>query len=197
MDHAQIFDRIYMHNLWRGGSGNGSTEKNTRQYRWFLQNFLKSNQVKSVLDLGCGDWQFSKHLDWTGIDYLGVDVSAVVLKNTKTFTRPGIAFRELNAVTDQLPPADVLIAKDVLQHWGNADILSFLPKLTSFRVALITNGFNPEKMDKVNLDINPGEWRPVDLQKSPFNVPGSYVYWSTAGEPKYVFLWSNPRTAPY
>ena len=147
-----------------------------------------------MLDIGCGDWQFSRHIDWTGIDYLGVDVSAVVLANTKTFTRPGIAFRELNAATDHLPPADVLIAKDVLQHWGNADILDFLPKLTSFRMALITNGFHPARMTKVNLDIKPGNWRPVDLQRSPFNLPGSYVYWFNGGEPKYVFLWSNPAS---
>src|SRR6478609_5527238 len=126
MDHAQIFDHIYKNNLWICGSGPGSTEENTRQYRWFLQNILKSNHIKSVLDIGCGDWQFSRHIDWTGIDYVGVDVSAMVLANTRTFARPGIAFRELNAVTDQLPSADVLIAKDVLQHWSNSDILNFL-----------------------------------------------------------------------
>lgn len=191
MDHSQIFDDIYRNNLWKMGSGPGSTEENTRQYRWFLHNFFRSNHVKSVLDIGCGDWQFSRHIDWTGIDYLGVDVSAVALANTTKFTRPGISFRELNAVTDQLPPADVLVAKDVLQHWSNADILSFLPKLTPFRMVLITNGFHPAGMSRVNLDIEPGGWRPVDLQRSPFNLSGSYVFWFNAGEPKYVLLCSN------
>lgn len=110
MDHAQIFDDIYRNNLCKVGSGPGSTEQNTRQYRWFLHNFFRSNHIKSVLDIGCGDWQLSRHIDWTGIDYLGVDVSAVV-PDTKKFTRPGISFKELNAVTDQLPPADVLVAR--------------------------------------------------------------------------------------
>jgi SAM-dependent methyltransferase len=192
MDHAMVFDHIYTFNLWAAGSGHGSTEENTREYRWFLENFLKSNYIKSVLDIGCGDWQFSRHIDWTGIEYLGVDVSAVVLANTKTFTRPGIEFRELNAVTNPLPSADLLVAKDVLQHWSNADILGFLPKLMSFRMALITNGFHPTGMTSVNLDIKPGRWRPVDLRRPPFSLPGSYVYWFDGGEPKYVFLWSNP-----
>ena len=83
-------------------------------------------------------------MDWTGIDYLGVDVSKVALENTRGFARPGVAFRQLNAVTEPLPPADLLVAKDVLQHWSNADILALLPKLSSFRYALITNGFLPD-----------------------------------------------------
>ena len=192
MDHAKVFNRIYTNNEWKVGSGPGSTEGNTRKYRWFLENFLRSNNIKSVLDVGCGDWQFSRHIDWTGIEYLGVDVSSVVLSNTKSFTNPNIEFRELNAATDQLPSADVLLAKDVIQHWSNADILGFLPKLNSCRMALITNGFHPAGMTRVNSDIKPGGWRPVDLRKSPFNLRGSYVYWFDGGEPKYVFLWSNP-----
>ena len=192
MDHAEIFDYIYRNDLWKGGSGSGSTEEATVHYRQFLHNFLRSNNVKSVLDLGCGDWQFSRHMDWTGIDYLGVDVSRVALANTRSFAKPGIAFRQLNAVTDPLPPADLLVAKDVLQHWSNADILALLPKLSSFRYALITNGFLPDAGDQTNQDIAPGvSCRPVDLLRPPFNVPGAYVSWLLADEPKYLFLWTR------
>lgn len=190
MDHAEIFDDIYRNDRWGGGSGTGSSEEATRAYREFLHNFMRSNGVKSVLDLGCGDWQFSRHLDWSGIDYLGVDVSKVALENTRAFAKPGISFRQLNAVTDPLPPADLLIAKDVLQHLSNADILALLPKLSAFRYALITNGFVPEAAAQTNMDIAPGmEYRPVDLQKPPFSLPGVYVAWLAADEPKYVFLW--------
>jgi hypothetical protein len=118
-----------------------------------------------------------------------------VLANTNAFTRPGIAFRQMNGVTDQLPDADLLIAKDVLQHWSNADVSNFLPKLKSFRMALITNGFDPSRMNLVNHDIESGGWRPVDLSKAPFNLDGSYVYWFNGDEIKYVFLWINPRAA--
>ena len=193
MDHAEIFDRIYATNFWKQGSGPGSTEEATRQYRVYLQNFLKTNNIRSVLDVGCGDWQFSQYIDWSGIEYVGVDVSAVVLSNTRKFTRPGIAFRELNAVKDPLPQADLLIAKDVLQHWSNADILAFIPKLTSFRNALITNGFNSAGMSNLNQDIVAGSWRPVDLRERPYHLPGSYVFWFDAGEPKSIYLWSNPN----
>lgn len=81
--------------------------------------------------------------------------------------------------------------QDVLQHGGNADILNFSPKLAPFRMASITNGFHRSGMSKVNPDIEPGGWRPVDHQRSPFNLTGSYVYWFNAGEPKYVSLHSS------
>jgi SAM-dependent methyltransferase len=138
--HAEIFDDIYRSDAWSGGSGMGSREELTRDYRTFLQYFLNDNHIKSVVDLGCGDWQFSRHMDWTGIDYTGLDVSTLALERAQAFARPGIRFAQVNAVTDPLPAAEILIVKDVLQHWSNADIQAFLPQLRNYRGALITNG---------------------------------------------------------
>ena len=81
--HAEVFDFIYSSNEWSIGSGFGSLPQTTETYRGFLQEFLARNDVRSVIDAGCGDWQFSRLIDWTGIDYLGIDVSAVALKNTE------------------------------------------------------------------------------------------------------------------
>lgn len=193
MDHAAIFDRIYRENLWGEGSGTGSSEDVTRAYREFLHNFLRSNGARSVVDLGCGDWRFSQLIDWSGIDYLGLDVSKVVLETARRYERPGVRFRSLDAVADPLPPADVLIAKDVLQHWSNADILALLPKLAGFRYALITNGFLPQDAARTNADMPAGmDYRPVDLRRPPFELPGAYVAWFLMDEPKYCFLWSRP-----
>jgi hypothetical protein len=68
------FEYIYAANIWGHGSGGGSSPINTRGYRRFLQNFLRKNNIKSVVDLGCGDWQFSHLIDWKGIRYSGFDV---------------------------------------------------------------------------------------------------------------------------
>jgi SAM-dependent methyltransferase len=196
VDRAEIFDDIYRRDLWGGGSGTGSLQESTKAYRDFLHNFMRSNGVRSVLDLGCGDWQFSRHIDWGNATYLGVDVSNVVLQATRAFARPGVEFRTLDAVADPLPPADLLIAKDVLQHWSNADILELLPKLPSFRYALITNGFLPDQNDQVNADIQTGMLcRPVDLLAQPFGLAGAYVAWFMMDEPKYTLLWTRPAEA--
>lgn len=191
MSHKDIFNDIYRTRHWGNGSGPGSSVKNTTRYRWFIQNFLISNNIKSVVDIGCGDWQFSRHIDWKGVHYLGLDVSDVVLANTKNFAGEGIEFREIDAVHDELPTADLVIIKDVLQHWNNQDVLKFLPKLNNFRTALITNGFPPERRHALNKNIKTGQQRPIDLGRPPFNVKGNYIFWYTGDEPKYVFCWNR------
>lgn len=154
--HSEIFDRIYTSNLWGTGSGAGSAPANTEPYRRFLSTFIRTNRVRSVLDVGCGDWQIGKLIDWSGVHYTGLDVSGVVLKNTRLHARDGVQFIEADATTDPLPRADLLILKDVLQHWSNDDILRFLPKLQGFDRALITNGFHPALIRHINKDIETG-----------------------------------------
>jgi SAM-dependent methyltransferase len=192
-NHANVFEAIYRGNKWRVGSGPGSTVEDTVPYREFLSDFLKSRRIASVLDLGCGDWQFSRLIDWSGVRYIGADVSETALSSARQHSAPNVSFQVLNAIEDPLPSSDLLIAKDVLQHWSNEDILSFLPKLANFRFALITNGFPPNKTRYINMNIRPGKGRPIDLSRPPFNLSGTYVFEYSGFEPKRVFLWSRPE----
>lgn len=191
MSHSEVFDHIYKNNIWGQGSGNGSIPANTEDYRTFITNFIRTNRIRSVLDVGCGDWQIGRLMDWSNVNYTGVDVSFVVLENTKQYARPGVQFMLADAVADPLPSADLLIMKDVIQHWSNSDILKFLPKLQGFRRALITNGFPSQWAHRINQDIPAGMFRPVDLTLDPFKIRGSYIYWYNGGEPKGVFLWTK------
>jgi SAM-dependent methyltransferase len=192
MSHTDVFNSIYRTNAWGKGSGSGSTEENTRQYRIWLEAFMRHNRICSVTDVGCGDWQFSQHIDWQGVRYIGVDVSSIVMENTQRYSRSGIEFKVLDATKTPLPEADLLIAKDVLQHWSNSDVQSFIPQLTLFRYALITNGHCITQDPRTNTDIPAGSWRPIDVSRPPFNLSGAYVAWFDADEPKHTFLWVNP-----
>jgi SAM-dependent methyltransferase len=188
-EHKRTFNHYYETDAWDGGSGPGSTPEATSQYREFLREFLKDRDISSVVDLGCGDWQFSQLIDWTRIDYTGLDVSSAVLKNTKRFAKPGIKFAELNGITKDVPAADLLILKDVIQHWTNEDVLRFIPQLSKFKYALITN-VSHKGSPLTNSESVIGGFRPVDLTAAPFSVPGEYVFEFFAGEPKITFLWS-------
>ena len=82
------FTRIYDKELWgKGkGSGAGSSLFANKKYISFLEDFLKSNNIKNVIDYGCGDWQFSQHINWEGVNYLGLDiVDSVIDSNKKKF----------------------------------------------------------------------------------------------------------------
>lgn len=161
--HKEIFTEIYDKNVW-GGSGGGSTPENTVEYRALLQKFMKDNDIKTVVDYGCGDWGFSNQIDWTGIKYLGIDCveSVIELNRLKYGTDDKIFYHQ-----DYVPPfiADLLIVKDVFQHWSNNQIDDFFngifynPNLVTnnpFKYILITNTASQEYDAQ---DIEPGQTR--------------------------------------
>jgi SAM-dependent methyltransferase len=164
----EVFEPIYVRNTWGSGSGWGALPKNVRPYMRFLQQFLRRKQIQSVLDVGCGDWQFSRHINWTGINYLGIDVVPDVIKNHQAnYQTANVQFAVSDFLADQLPPADLLVTKDVLQHWSYDRIRSFLSRLERYDYVLITNCVNPSG-PTFNVDITDGDFRYLDLNAPPF-----------------------------
>ena len=58
---AETFGEIYEKNAWGGESGEfysgeGSTEKYSAQYGETVKKFIAENKIKSIVDLGCGDF---------------------------------------------------------------------------------------------------------------------------------------------
>ena len=180
------FEDVYRNATWgtngtdAGRSGLGSTMKATAVYRTFLQEFMKDHDTKSVVDAGCGDWESTQAIDWKGIDYKGYDiVESVVEKDKKLFEKPNIHFFTADIVETELPPADLLIVKQVLQHLPNAWVAKFLRQLPKYKHVLIMNSVSTSTLSSDNPDIKPGEFRLLDLTKPPFNVSAGRVltYW--------------------
>ena len=49
----------------------------------FVRKFIKENAIHSVVDLGCGDWQFSPHIYHDlGVAYTGYDVVLPVIQES-------------------------------------------------------------------------------------------------------------------
>lgn len=165
--NRMVFETTYMHKFWGKGSGYGSFLKNTAKYRKFLQNYLKKNGIRSVLDVGCGDWQLSGLIDWSGIDYLGTDiVESVIKRDEKMYGNKHIHFKYMNSFGSAPPKADLLIAKDVLQHWSNKNIRKFFSKIKGrYKHVLITNTVAGKNL---NTNIIDGAFRPLDISKPPF-----------------------------
>jgi SAM-dependent methyltransferase len=178
----EAFERIYREGLWakdaqgKGTSGYGSTLEFTKLYRVFLQDFLAAHQIRSVVDAGCGDWEFSQAIDWKGIRYLGVDIApSVIAANQRRFEAANVRFAVADIVRDPLPPADLLLVKDVLQHLSNADITLFFRQLQRYRHVLIVNDVLPESLSAEAADIQTGRYRPIDVTRPPFALAGTKV----------------------
>ncbi len=173
-DMRSAFQKVYAENHWMFGSGPGSTPRNTVAYRAFLEDFIHSNGIRSVTDLGCGDWQFSRLVDWSACIYTGFDiVPELVETNRARFGAPNIDFQQFRDI-ESLPGGDLVLAKEVLQHLPNAVVFQYLPVLRKkYRYALITNSVEPSAYS--NSDVPAGGCRPLRLRDAPFFVHGANV----------------------
>ena len=80
----EIFDEIYSESYWGNGSGGGSSPEETRPYKKFLENFINEFNITSIVDLGCGDWQFSQFINFGEAEYLGIDAAKTVIKSNSS-----------------------------------------------------------------------------------------------------------------
>jgi 2-polyprenyl-3-methyl-5-hydroxy-6-metoxy-1,4-benzoquinol methylase len=162
-----IFDFIYARGVWGGGSGAGSDLKHTVLYVAYVQALMDKHDIRSVLDLGCGDWRFSRYLDFSGRNYVGLDiVPSVVAANQTAFGASNIRFEHADvSAYPKFAPHDLILCKDVLQHLSNARVSAILSRCSAGHLALITNDYYPE-----NLDCRDGETRPLNVTAPPFNL---------------------------
>lgn len=179
----EIFTKVYSEAEWgrndrgEGFSGTGSLVAFSKDYMLFLQKFISEKNIRSVVDVGCGDWEFSQHIDWKGASYKGFDVvPSVIDKNNKKFSKSGITFECVDVINSELPRADLMLCKDVLQHLTNADISLILKQLPKYKYCLITNDISPDTLTSDNPEIlHRGSYRTLDLTKSPFNLKGAKI----------------------
>lgn len=194
----EIFTRYYDQGEWgrndvgEGISGVGSILDNARPYVEYLQKFIDKHHIKSVVDVGCGDWELSKNIRWGSIKYYGYDVvQSVIGKDIERYGTPRIHFICADGVNACLPKADLLICKDVLQHLPNSYIHTLISKFGRFKYCLLTNDISAPSVanPQFNNDIPIGSGRFVDLTLPPFNVAAKTVLtFSPPGTNKRVVL---------
>ncbi len=174
------FTKIYENECWgKGkGSGAGSRPKFNAPYITFLEKFLKDNNIKSVIDFGCGDWQFSQYIDWGNIDYLGLDVVDFVIENNKK-QFPEYSFITDTAVFPYLEGRELIIIKDVIMHWPNKEIVSFLDKLITYNIKILLVNVCGQAKNRRLKKI--GGFSKIDYDKFPINQYNG----------KLVFEWKN------
>jgi hypothetical protein len=105
-----------------------------------------------------------------GIRYLGADLlPEIVAQASATNPHPERAFRQLDLLSDPIPPADLLLCRDCLVHLSFVDIERALDNIRRSGVAyLLTTTFPAEP---ANADIVTGDWRPLNLERAPFVFP--------------------------
>jgi SAM-dependent methyltransferase len=179
----QVFTDIYLSNLWGGNkgefcSGDGSVNKYTSTYIEVVKDFIIDKQIKTVIDLGCGDFKVGAKIQLDKINYIGIDIVEVLIEeNCRKFANEQTKFLCLDIIKDILPEGDLCLIRQVLQHLSNDQILSILSSVRKYRYVIISEHY-PALNDSVifNLDKPHGlDTRVVDnsavyLDSPPFNV---------------------------
>ncbi len=174
-------------------SGPGSTMNATTVLRDRLPFILELLNIKSILDLPCGDLNFMQHVDLTKIDYTGADIVAdLIEKNKVTFcNKSNMKFLVCDAMADKLPDAELLFCRDMMIHFPNDAISKFLENVKRSNINwLLTSHFTSGIGEKVlNQDIKFGYFRPVNLTQSPFNLPKPLLLIPEVEQNKMMGLW--------
>ncbi|OEY72803.1 class I SAM-dependent methyltransferase [Salegentibacter salarius] len=174
--------QIYENNLWGGHqseffSGDGSHNSELiNPYLETVTSFLKSFETQPVVcDLGCGDFNIGKELVKYSKKYIAIDiVPELIAHNKKTFKANNLKFHSLDIAEDELPAADFVILRQVLQHLSNAEIKSLVKKLYDYKYVILTEHV-PEGNFEPNQDIISGQGirlkkqSGVNLLAPPFN----------------------------
>lgn len=127
-DHS-VFDLHYKNKIWGGDSGAGSNKQEFQPYINCINTIRKFGNLKSCVDIGCGDGHVASALSFD--DYIGYDVSKTSLELFKKNCNKKCELKDCYKEVDDLPKADVLLIRDVLHHWPNKMVIEWLSKVYS------------------------------------------------------------------
>jgi len=163
------FTQIYKNRFWEASesaSGPGSTLEQTSKLIRELPLLLHSFEIKRLLDVPCGDFNWMHKVDLCGILVIGAEIVADLIKeNQQRFGSPNRQFLQLDMTVDPLPKVDLILCRDGLVHLSFDDISK---ALANFRLSgspyLLATTFPSYGK---NRDIKTGDWRPLNLEAPP------------------------------
>ena len=175
----KVFKDRFDNKAWGKGesiSGSGSSLAKTRRIANELPKVLAHFQIRSLLDIPCGDFHWFRTVDLTGVDYIGADIVPDLICHNKQYERPGVRFDTLDILTSQLPSVDLIFTRDCLVHLSNEQIVTALRNIKRSGAKWFMATTFPGC--EVNHNISPGAWRRINMEEKPFNlpVPDRYIF---------------------
>jgi SAM-dependent methyltransferase len=161
LSSGDAFSAIYAQRVWGTRndetfySGPGSRDPFISRYCDIVSSFIIERGVRSVVDLGCGDFAVGRRIAAPGIRYVGIDVvEALIEHNTALYGTDSISFRKCDITTDDdLPGGDLCLVRQVLQHLSNEEILKVLDTCAKYPFLIITEHISSNPQCTPNVDM--------------------------------------------
>lgn len=171
--YSDVFAGYYRANKWgdnESKSGPGSNLQGTAALREQLPVLCRAWNVRSFLDIPCGDFHWMQHVELGVEQYIGADiVPDLIRSNSDQYGNERRSFLRLDLVKDPLPEVDLIFCRDCLVHLNDKLIANAIANIRkSGSTYLLTTTFVNLQQ---NMDIVTGQWRPINLQRKPFNLP--------------------------
>lgn len=174
---GKIFQNIYDNSLWdspenanESRSGIGSILSNTIAIRKAIVQIISDFQIKEMLDISCGDWNWMKEIAQDLPSYTGLDVTPSIIKvNKKKYKKENINFINIDALSflQQCKDKqyDLILARHTLEHLPldyNIALINEIKRCSKY--ALI----NSKNLDTTNLATQIGGYSSINLLLSPY-----------------------------
>jgi len=188
LSNSEVFEKIYEEKRWgssddlnrKYSSGDGTRDKEiVSKYIDAVKDFLSDKKdVKSGLDLGCGDFSVGNHFCDLFEDFKGMDVAKnIIEENKRIYSEKNVTFSTLDLTDGTIPITDVIFVRQVLQHLSNTEIQKFVKNIEGkYRYLIVTESLSKSMLFSPNKDIvtGPGirihKKSGVMLEKHPFNL---------------------------
>lgn len=190
----EIFTTIYQKHMWGGYpetvSGSGSTLGQTEIIREFLPSLFKTLNISSLLDAPCGDFNWMKEVDLSHINYIGMDiVEQLVSTNQKKYGRNNLSFTHGDVTTEYLPQVDLILCRDLFLHLTNQHVSRILMNFKKSGSSYLMASTYAKTTSNKDREQVTREYRPLNLQLPPFNLPEPMILIDEGINGKFFGLW--------
>jgi chemotaxis methyl-accepting protein methylase len=103
---------------------------------------LRKYNIRSINDAPCGDFNYMKEINLTGIKYTGFDIANELTElNIKKYKKKNLDFIHFDVVNEVLPFCDMILSRDMLIHFSYKDSLKTIEnfKKSGVKYLLIIN----------------------------------------------------------
>jgi len=187
------FSKIYENGVWyankESASGSGSTLEVTKEVRTYLPQLVKKYKAETLVDVGCGDYNWMKEVK-LGCKYIGTDiVKSVVEENISKYQNDKITFLHSNAIEEKIPEGQIVLCRDVLFHLSFEDGKKLIENIKQSNAKYLVTTSHKEMT--VNEDIYTGNFRKICLEIAPYNFPSPIdeLYESDAFPDRFLGIW--------
>lgn len=173
MNLEERFSRIVSSNAWgckETPCGPGSSLEACADIIKQLPVWLRSLKIKSIVDLGCGDFHWLKEVDLSGIEYDGYDIVRSAVEAAGKYASSTIRFHHADILSIEPKKADLVLCKDVLIHLPDAEVLPLLRSIISSGSRFLASTTHPGWPNLFRTGMTAGEFAPIDLQQTPYDL---------------------------